>query len=190
MPTTSTWRGLSGCLQACAKRWRRVWVWDRWTDRWTKTKQKVKRNEWTRWEDMCFLRIHSGCVPLQVRSDWQVREEDPWIKWPGWHWKDTTLPTWEGDTRTETVSNSLRGHRAGIFRCFFYRLDIVINHDVWRVTVLYITEAICLCIKMEEQHQSSLMAPLQCFDHEIKTFQPPHNKVINQSNLRTLIFVC
>lgn len=37
--------------------------------------------------------MHSGCVPLQVRSGWQVLEEEPWIKCPGWHWKDTTLPT-------------------------------------------------------------------------------------------------
>ena len=43
--------------------------------------------------DLCFLRMQSGCVPLHVRSGWQVLEEEPWIKWPGWHWKDTTLPT-------------------------------------------------------------------------------------------------
>lgn len=42
------------------------------------------------------VRMHSGCVPLQVRSGWQVLEEEPWIKCPGWHWKDTTLPTCAG----------------------------------------------------------------------------------------------
>lgn len=45
------------------------------------------------------VRMHSGCVPLQVRSGWQVLEEEPWIKCPGWHWKDTTLPTC-GEWRT------------------------------------------------------------------------------------------
>lgn len=51
----------------------------------------VRRRSLT-WRQLC-VRMHSGCVPLQVRSGWQVLEEEPWIRCPGWHWKDTTLPT-------------------------------------------------------------------------------------------------
>lgn len=37
--------------------------------------------------------MHSGWVPLQVRSAWHSRVVEPWSKCPGWHWKATMLPT-------------------------------------------------------------------------------------------------
>lgn len=60
-------------------------------------RRRVDRLDWVGRRSLTWrrlgVRMHSGCVPLQVRSGWQVLEEEPWIKCPGWHWKDTTLPT-------------------------------------------------------------------------------------------------
>lgn len=56
-------------------------------------KQIRETMDLTSWCGVCFLRMHSGWVPLHIRSGWHVLDEDPWIRCPGWHWNDTTLPT-------------------------------------------------------------------------------------------------
>lgn len=66
------------------------------------------------------LRMHSGCVPLHVRSGWQVLDEEPWIRCPGWHWNDTTLPT----------CGERRRHR-GYARVFTFRINtrVTVNNQ-------------------------------------------------------------